>query len=193
MSRQKQCNAPRAHFLMHKTMKKGQKTFFVENLAEQLKSANSVILINFAGMGVKTQQDLKKRLREIDAKMVVVKNTLFKLAGKKVNLPNESLKDTVLVGQTALIITEKDPIAPLQVLAKFSKEFEVPQLKVGIIEGFFQNESELIELSKLPGKDGLVAQVMGAIASPMYGLIGTLEGNLQKLVFVLNEAKNQKS
>ena len=178
---------------MHKTMKKGQKTFFVENLAEQLKSANSVILINFAGMGVKTQQDLKKRLREIDTKMVVVKNTLFKLAGGKVNLPNESLKDTVLVGQTALIITEKDPIAPLQVLAKFSKEFEVPQLKVGIIEGFFQNESELIELSKLPGKDGLVAQVMGAIASPMYGLIGTLEGNLQKLVFVLNEAKNQKS
>lgn len=178
---------------MHKTMKKGQKTFFVKNLAEELKSANSVILINFAGMGVKTQQELKKRLREIDTKMVVVKNTLFKLAGKKINLPDETLNDTVLSGQTALIITEKDPILPLQVLAKFSKEFEVPQLKVGIIEGFFQNEEELTKLSKLPGKDGLVAQVMGTIASPMYGLIGTLEGNLQKLVFVLNEAKNQKS
>jgi large subunit ribosomal protein L10 len=174
-------------------MKKGQKTFFVENLAEELKSANSAVLINFAGMGVKVQQDLKKRLKEVDAKMVVVKNTLFKLAGEKAELPSETLSDIALTGQTALIITEKDPILPLQVLAKFSKEFEVPQLKVGIIEGFFQNEEELIKLSKLPGKDGLVAQVMGAIASPMYGLIGTLEGNLQKLVFVLNEAKNQKS
>jgi len=174
-------------------MKKGQKTFFVENLAEQLKSANSVILINFAGMGVKTQQELKKRLREIDAKMVVVKNTLFKLAGEKVKLPNEVLSDTALSGQTALIITENDPISPLQVLAKFAKEFEVPQLKVGIVEGFFQNEEELTKLSKLSGKDGLVAQVVGTIASPMYGLVGTLEGNLQKLVFVLNEAKNQKS
>lgn len=178
---------------MHKAMKKGQKTFFVENLAEELKSANSVILINFAGMNVKTQQDLKKRLREIDAKMIVVKNTLFKLAGEKVSLPKETLSDTVLSGQTALIITEKDPISPLQVLAKFSKEFEVPQLKVGIVEGFFQNEEELIKLSKLSGKDGLVAQVLGALASPMYGLVGTLEGNLQKLIFVLNEAKNQKS
>ena len=174
-------------------MKKGQKTFFVENLAEELKSANSVVLINFAGMGVKTQQELKKRLKEVDAKMVVVKNTLFKLAGEKVKLPNETLSDTALAGQTALIITEKDPITPLQVLAKFTKEFEVPQLKVGIVEGYFQNEEELTKLSKLSGKDGLVAQVVGAIASPMYGLIGTLEGNLQKLVFVLNEAKNQKS
>ncbi len=174
-------------------MKKGQKTFFVENLAEELKSANSVVLINFAGMGVKTQQELKKRLKEIDAKMVVVKNTLFKLAGDKAGLPKETLENTILSGQTALIITEEDPISPLQVLAKFSKEFEVPQLKVGVVEGFFQNEGELTELSKLSSKDGLVAQVMGAIASPMYGLIGTLEGNLQKLVFVLNEAKNQKS
>jgi large subunit ribosomal protein L10 len=174
-------------------MKKGQKTFFVENLAEELKSANSVVLINFAGMGVKTQQELKKRLKEVDAKMVVVKNTLFKLAGEKIELPKETLSDTALAGQTALIITERDPITPLQVLAKFTKEFEVPQLKVGIVEGYFQNEEELIKLSKLPGKDGLVAQVVGAIASPMYGLIGTLQGNLHKLVFVLNEAKNQKS
>ena len=174
-------------------MKKGQKTFFVENLTEELKSANSVILINFAGMDVKTQQEFKKRLKEVDAKMVVVKNTLFKLAGENAKLPNETLSDTALAGQTALIITEKDPISPLQVLAKFAKEFEVPQLKVGIIEGFFQNEEELAKFSKFPGKDALVAQVMGAIASPMYGLIGTLQGNLQKLVFVLNEAKNQKS
>lgn len=174
-------------------MKKSQKTFFVENLAEELKSANSVVLINFAGMGVKTQQELKKRLKEVDAKMVVVKNTLFKLAGEKVKLPKETLSNTALAGQTALIITEKDPISPLQVLAKFTKEFEVPQLKVGIVEGYFQNEEELTKLSKFPGKDGLVAQVVGTIASPMYGLIGTLQGNLHKLVFVLNEAKNQKS
>jgi large subunit ribosomal protein L10 len=174
-------------------MKKGQKTFFVENLAEELKSANSVVLINFAGMGVKTQQELKKRLKEVDAKMVVIKNTLFKLAGEKVKLPKETLGDTALAGQTALIIAEKDPISPLQVLAKFTKEFEVPQLKVGIVEGYFQNEEELTKLSKLPGKDGLAAQVVGTIASPMYGLIGTLQGNLHKLVFVLNEAKNQKS
>jgi large subunit ribosomal protein L10 len=125
--------------------------------------------------------------------MIVVKNTLFKLAGEKAKIPSEVLTDTVLAGQTAVILTEKDPISPLQVLSEFAKEFDIPQLKVGIIEGYFQNEEQLVKLSKLPGKDALVSQVVGAIASPMYGLIGTLEGNLQKLVFVLNEAKNQKS
>jgi large subunit ribosomal protein L10 len=180
-------------FLLIFKMKKGQKTFFVDNLTEELKAANSAVLINFAGMGVKKQQELKKRLAKIDAKMIVVKNTLFKLAGEKAKIPSEVLNDTVLTGQTAVILTEKDPISPLQVLSEFAKEFDIPQLKVGIIEGYFQNEEQLIELSKLPGKDALVSQVVGAIAAPMYGLIGTLEGNLQKLVFVLNQAKNQKS
>ena len=174
-------------------MKKSQKTFFVNNLTEELKTANAAILINFAGMSVKVQQDLKKRLKTIDAKMIVVKNTLFKLAGEKAKFPQEIMTDAVLSGQTALIITEKDPVAPLQVLGKFAKEFEIPQLKVGVIEGYFQNEENLIKLSKLPSKDALVAQALGAISDPLYGLIGTLQGNLQKLVFVLNEAKNQKS
>lgn len=172
-------------------MKKAEKTFFVQNLVEELKSAESAILINFAGMGVETQQELKKRLSEVNARMIVVKNTLFKLAGKAAKVPKEALSDTTLKGQTALIIAEKDPIAPLQVLAKFAQEFEVPQLKVGIVEGYFQDKETLVALSKLPGKEALVAQAVGAIGAPIYGLIGTLQGNLQKLVFVLNQAKQE--
>ena len=170
-------------------MKKGEKSFFVANLAEELKSAKSTILINFSGMGVKTQQELKKRLSEVDARMMVVKNTLFKLAGKEAKMPKETLADSVLAGQTALILADEDPISPLQILAKFTKEFEVPQLKVGIVEGYFQDKEALITLSKLPGKEALVSQAVGAIGAPIYSLMGTLQGNLQKLVFVLNQAK----
>jgi large subunit ribosomal protein L10 len=170
-------------------MKKGEKSFFVANLAEELKSAKSTILINFSGMGVKTQQELKKRLSEVNARMMVVKNTLFKLAGKEAKIPKETLTDSVLAGQTALILADEDPISPLQILAKFTKEFEVPQLKVGIVEGYFQDKEALITLSKLPGKEALVTQAVGAIGAPIYSLMGTLQGNLQKLVFVLNQAK----
>lgn len=172
-------------------MKKAEKSFFVANLAEELKTAKSAILINFSGMGVNTQQELKKRLSEVDARMMVVKNTLFKLAGKGAKIPKETLTDSILAGQNALIIADNDPIAPLQVLAKFALEFEVPQLKVGIVEGYFQDKEALVALSKLPGKEALVAQAVGAIGAPIYGLVGTLQGNLQKLVFVLNEAKQK--
>ena len=180
--------APRALFFLIK-MKKGEKSFFVANLAEELKTAKSTILINFSGMGVKTQQELKKRLSEVNARMMVVKNTLFKLAGKEAKIPKETLTDSVLAGQTALILADEDPISPLQILAKFTKEFEVPQLKVGIVEGYFQDKEALVALSKLPGKEALVAQAVGTIGGPIYSLMDTLQGNLQKLVFVLNQAK----
>lgn len=167
-------------------MKKTEKTFFVQNLTEELKTAKSVILINFAGMGVKAQQELKKRLKDVNARMVVVKNTLLKRAGEAAKIAKETLEDSVLTGQTALILADDDPIAPLQALGKFALEFEVPHLKVGIIEGVFQATDTLEKISKLPSKEVLSAHAVGILAGPMYGLVGTLQANMQKLVYILN-------
>lgn len=173
-------------------MKKTEKSLFVKNLTEELKSVESAILINYSGLDVSMQQDLKKRLNEVGARMLVVKNTLLKLAGKKANVDSEMLEDTVLSGQNALILAEDDPIAPLQVLAKFAEEFETPQIKVGLVEGNFQDNEALDKLSKLPGKGALIAQAIGTIASPTYGLVSVLENNLQELVLVLKEASGGK-
>jgi large subunit ribosomal protein L10 len=167
-------------------MKKSEKPIFVENLTAELKEAASVVVIDYTGLSVKLQQNLKKRLKEVNARLEIVKNTLLKLAGAKAELPEESLSDSVLSGPTAIVITESDPIAPLQTLAKFATEFEIPNLKVGVIEGKFQDKDTLVALSKLPSKEALFAQAVGAISSPMYGLVGTLQGNLQKLVWILD-------
>lgn len=166
-------------------MKKQEKIFFVENLTEELKSAKSVVLVNYAGLNVKAQRELKARLKGVGAKMLVVKNTLLKRAGEAAKVDSQILSDTVLEGQTALIITEDDPIAPLSVLGKFAKEFEVPQLKVGIIDGSYQENEALVKLSNLPGRDALLGQVLGALMSPSYGLVGTLNANMQKLLYIL--------
>jgi large subunit ribosomal protein L10 len=172
-------------------MKKTEKALFVENLTQELKSAKSIIFVNYAGLSVSMQQDLKKRLKEVNSRMVVVKNTLLKLAGENAKLPKESLEDSVLTGQNALIIADDDPIAPLQVIYKFAKEFEVPQFRVGIVEGTFQEKEALEKLSTLPGKDGLLLQVLGSIAAPTYMLVGTLEGNLQQLIYILETKAKQ--
>jgi large subunit ribosomal protein L10 len=166
-------------------MKKQEKTFFVANLTEELKSAKSVVLINYSGLNVKAQQDLKKRLAEVRAKMVVVKNTLLKLAGKAAAVDKAILEDSVLVGQTALVIAEGDSLAPIGVLGKFIKEHDVPQLKVGVVEGAFQDTEALVKISTLPGRDALLGQLLGVLLSPSYGLVGTLEANMQKLVYIL--------
>ncbi|MCJ7805632.1 50S ribosomal protein L10 [Patescibacteria group bacterium] len=166
-------------------MKKAEKAIFVENLTEELKGAKSVVLVNYAGLGVKMQQELKKRLKEAGASMLVVKNTLLKRAGEAAEIDEELLKDSILTGQTALVIASQDPIAPIQVIGKFAKEFEVPQMKVGILEGSFHDSESLAIISTLPGRDALLGQLLGTLMSPSYGLVGVLEGNLQKLLYVL--------
>ena len=167
-------------------MRKSEKPIFVANLTEELKSATSIVLVDYTGLTVKLQQDLKRRLKEAGANLFVAKNSLFKRAAKEAKLTEEIMSDTVLAGPSAFIISTSDPIAPLQIIHKFAKEFELPNFKVGIVEGNFQSKETLETLSNLPGKDILLGQVVGTIASPMYGLVNTLQGNLQKLVWILN-------
>lgn len=166
-------------------MKKAEKTIFVDNLTEELRLAKSVVLINFAGLTVKNQRELKKRLKEVGARMVVVKNTLLKRAGEAAKIDKELFSDSVLEGQTALILTTGEPIAPLSILGKFAKEFEVPSLKVGFVEGAFQDTEALRRLSNLPPRDALLGQLLGTLMGPMYGLTGSLRANLQKLIYIL--------
>ena len=166
-------------------MKKAEKSVFVDNLTEEIKSASSYVLINYSGLSVKAQQELKKRLKGAGAKMLVVKNTLLKRAGKAAKIEDGILEDDILTGQTALIISSSDPIAPIQILGKFAKEFEVPQFKVGVVDGIFQDTASLIKLASLPGKDALLGQLLGVLMGPSYGLVGTLNGNIQKLVYIL--------
>ena len=157
-------------------MKKAEKVLFVDNLTAELSSKKNFVLINYTGLTVKSQQELKKRLKEVGAKMLVVKNTLLKRASETAKLDKEILTDEILSGQTALVISEGDPISFIQVIGKFTKEFSVPQMKVGIIDGLFQNSLFLSQISILPSKDVLLSQ-----------LLGVLSGNLQKLVYVLSQ------
>jgi large subunit ribosomal protein L10 len=172
-------------------MKKAEKVIFVDNLKEELKDAKSVILVNYAGLGVKAQQELKKRLSEVDGKMIVVKNTLLKRAEEEAGFEKEILTPEILSGQTALVIGNGDPIAPIQIMGKFAKEFEVPKFKVGMVEGSFQDKDSLTKLASLPGRDALLGQFLGTLMGVEYGLVGTLNANLQKLVYILDVASKK--
>lgn len=172
-------------------MNKQNKSDLIKNLAPELKKATSIVFVNFAGLSVGLQQKLKLQLKAIGSDMTVVKNTLIKLAGKEAGLSEEVLTDEVLSGQTASIMTQSDAVAPIQVLGKFVKENQVPQFKVGVIEGAFQNKEALLKISTLPTKEVLYSQVVGSLMSPMYGLVGTLNGNMQKLLYILKEVSTR--
>ena len=167
-------------------MNKTDKTVFIDNLSSDLKSVHSAILVNYSGLSVDNQQELKKRLKAVNARFIVVKNTLFRLAAEKSKLPSELSQNSIVSGQNALILADDDPVKPLSVIAGFAKEFELPQIKVGLVEGFFQDESQLASLAKLGGKDAIIAQLVGLMSAPTYAVVGTLQAKLQELTFILD-------
>lgn len=172
-------------------MLKAEKVTFVDKLVTDIKDAKSLVLVNYSGLNVKGQQDLKHKLNEVDGRMVVVKNTLLKRAIESAKLDSQLLTDDILQGQTAIVIGMGDAVGPIQVLGKFAKDNQLPKFKVGVVDGSFQDAASLNVLSTLPGRDALLGQVLGALMAPSYGLVGTLNANLQKLVFILDQASKK--
>ena len=125
--------------------------------------------------------------------MIVVKNTLIKKAGGLAKIDEKALSDEILSGQTALVVSSTDPVAPIAILGKFIKENKVPEFKVGVVDGNFRDAVSLQKLSTLPGKDELLGQVLGTLMSPMSGLVATLNGNTQKLLYILDQKSKQKA
>ena len=165
----------------------------VKKLTDTLADAKSVVFVDYTGMDMPMQEGFRGALRETGAKMTIAKNTLIQIAGKKAGLPEESLTDTVLEGQTAIVIATDDAVAPIQALGKFVKANEMPKIKAGVVEGTFADEAGVVKITKLPTKEELSAQVVGAVAAPMYAAVGVLNANLQKLVYILDQARQSKS
>lgn len=164
---------------------KQEKKDYVSTLSNKLKDSKSVVFVDYSGMGVKMQQDFKAKLREVGGSMVVAKNTLIKLAGKAARLPERATADELLSQQTALVFSGEDPVASIQILGKFAKDNEIPKIKAGMVEGVYIDQAGVVRIASLPSKQELYANVVGAISAPMYGLVGTLQGNMQKLVWIL--------
>lgn len=168
-------------------MKKQEKQELVRKLAEALSAAKGVVVIDYQGLGTRDMEALRQGLREVGAKLMVVKNTLLKLALQK----TEKLEE--LQGQSAVVIAQEDEIAPLQVIAKVAKEKEKPTFKFGILGQDVMDSAILSRLALLPTRNVLYAQLVGAIGSPIFGLAYTLQANLQSLVYILDtKAKTSK-
>lgn len=167
-------------------MKKIEKKSLVEKLSQSFKDAKSVTLVDFTGMNIVAQNELKKRLKQVSSKLIVAKNTFIKIAADEAKLPKEIADDKILSGQTAIIIGTNDSVSPIQTAGKFASENESLKFKAGILEGIFQEKDSLVAISKLPTKEILNGQVVGSIAGPMYSLISNLQGTIQELLGTLS-------
>ncbi|HET7480379.1 MAG TPA: 50S ribosomal protein L10 [Rubrobacteraceae bacterium] len=169
-------------------MKREDKAKVIEDLAGKLRGG-SAVLVDYQGINVAQSTDLRRQSRENGVEFVVAKNTLTQRAANEAGI--EGLEQ-YLVGPTALAFSE-DPVASAKLMAKFADQVETFVLKGGLLEGDrVLNETEVVALSKLPGREQLIAQIVGGISSPLTGFVTVLNNTIQGLVVALGQIAEQK-
>ena len=149
----------------------------VKEIAEKAKAAKSLTIAEYRGLTVAQIQTLRRALREEKTEMCVYKNSLVERAVKE--LGYEGL-DEFLTGPNALFFSEDIANGP-KVLAKYSKKFgESLTIKGGYVEGRAFDKAGMIEISKLPGKEGLVSMFLSCLQAPIRQFAATVKAVAEK-------------
>ena len=154
----------------------------VEAIAEEIKDAQSVVLVDYRGLTVAQDTELRKQLREAGVVYKVYKNTMMKRAFEGTEFAG--LEDC-LEGPSAIAISKDDATAPARILCKFAKDAPALELKGGVVEGNVYDIAGLTELSKIPSREELLSRLLGSMQSPITNLRVLLNRSQRKTARLL--------
>lgn len=136
----------------------------VQEISDQIKEAQSVVVVDYRGLTVAEDTQLRKELREAGVTYKVYKNTLVNFAIKGTEF--ESLAST-LEGPNAFAISTTDATAPARILAKFAKTAPALEIKAGVVEGTYYDADGMKTIATIPSRDELLSKFLGSIQSPI--------------------------
>ena len=136
----------------------------VQAIADEVKDAQSVVLVDYRGLTVAEDTVLRKELREAGVLYKVCKNTMMRRAFEGTDYAQ---LDEHLEGPSALVVSKEDATAPARILAKFAKTAPALELKAGVVEGAVYDTAGLLELSKVPSREELLSKLLGSMQSPI--------------------------
>lgn len=172
-------------------MPKPGKIEAVREITADLKTTNVYYFLDYRGLTFAETTDLRARLRKADASLKVVKNTLAKIAATDAGV--EGL-DGYLQGPTAIAYCHGDPVKVAKIIQDFIKEKKKPIIvRGGKLERSLLSTADMERLATLPGREQLIGQVVGLIASPISGLVNVLNGPIRGLVVALGQIQEKKA
>jgi large subunit ribosomal protein L10 len=172
-------------------MVKESKKVKVQSLREKIAKAKSVVVAEYHGIDANDVNNLRQQLRDGGNEMTVAKNTLLKIALEEEKIDIKELEEH-LEGPNATIFAYEDSVSPIKIIVEFAKKLELPKIKAAIVDGVFTSSEKVEALSKLPGKQELLAQVVGGMKAPLSGFVNVLGGTQQKFARVINAIKESK-
>lgn len=141
-----------------------KKAEIVAGLSEQFKAAKSAVVVNYRGLTVAQVTELRKELRDAGVKMEVIKNTYLRRAA---DMNGYEDLDAVFTGPTAIAFSNDDVVAPARIMAKYADKIDALEIKGGIIEGKVASLEQVVALSKLPDRDGMLSMLLSVLQAPI--------------------------
>ncbi|MCR5106828.1 MAG: 50S ribosomal protein L10 [Lachnospiraceae bacterium] len=136
----------------------------IDEISENVKDAQSVVVVDYRGLTVAEDTDLRRQLRTAGVTYKVYKNTMMNFAFKGTDL--ESLAPH-LEGPSAIAISKDDATAPARILAKFAKTAPKLEIKGGVVEGIYYDAKGMDSIAKIPSREELLSKLLGSIQSPV--------------------------
>jgi len=171
-------------------MARPEKIAEVEAITERIRGAQSMILADFTGLTVAQMTVFRASCRAKAVDCRVVKNRLARIAADKAELP---LMKEHLTGPTAIMFGPESQVDPAKIVVEFAKDNEAMEIKGGFLDGRFLDRNEVVALSMVPGKDELIAKMMGSINSPAGGLAGALSAVMGSLARAIDAVAKQRA
>ena len=170
-------------------MNRDQKAVAIAEIATNIDESQAVFAVDYRGITVPQVAELRASLREADATFTVVKNSLTERAADQVGA--DTLKE-FLTGPTALTFVRGDVATAAKALADHARATQLLPFKGGLMEGAPLDVDQIRSLSRLPSREVLYGQLVGIVASPIGGLVRTLNALLGGLAVALGQVHAKK-
>ena len=136
----------------------------VDQISEELNGAKAAVLVDYRGLTVEQDTELRKQLREAGVVYKVYKNTMINFAVKGTEFEELSKH---LEGPTAIAISKEDATAPARILFNFAKNAPKLELKAGVVDGTYYDEKGIQVIATIPSREELLSKLLGSMQSPI--------------------------
>jgi large subunit ribosomal protein L10 len=136
----------------------------VEEISELLNGAATAVVVDYRGLTVAEDTELRKQLREAGVVYKVYKNTMINFAIKDTEFADLAQH---LEGPTAIAVCKDDATAAARVLAKFAKIAEALEIKGGVVDGVYYDAAGIGQIASIPSREVLLSKLLGSMQSPV--------------------------
>ncbi len=165
------------------------KELIISEIEKEIKSRPVFFIAQHGGLSAVSLDNLRAKLRQSDARYLVVKNSLGNKAIEKAKVPGFSAE---LSGACGITFVSGDIVLSSKTLVDFAKDNEGFKIQTGFMHGKMLNVDQIKSLASLPSKDVLLARIVGGIQAPISRFVGVLAGTVRQVVNVLDAIAKKK-